>query len=97
MCWACASRTPSGSATAASTGSDLNGKAAQDAARQVRERLAACAALVAVPTLIAGIYGMNFQYMPELNQTWGYPMAIALMAASAVVPMWYFRKRGWLK
>jgi magnesium transporter len=49
------------------------------------------------PTLIASIYGMNFQYMPELNQTWGYPMAIALMAASAVVPMWYFRRRGWLK
>jgi len=49
------------------------------------------------PTLIASIYGMNFQYMPELNQSWGYPMAIALMAASAVVPMWYFRRRGWLK
>jgi magnesium transporter len=49
------------------------------------------------PTLIASIYGMNFQYMPELSQTWGYPLAIALMAASAVVPMWYFRRRGWLK
>ena len=49
------------------------------------------------PTLIASIYGMNFQYMPELNQTWGYPMAIVLMVASAVVPMWYFRRRGWLK
>ena len=49
------------------------------------------------PTLIASIYGMNFQYMPELSQTWGYPFAIVLMAGSAVVPMWYFRKRGWLK
>ncbi|MEY4341411.1 MAG: Magnesium transport protein CorA [Pseudomonadota bacterium] len=49
------------------------------------------------PTLIASIYGMNFQFMPELSQTWGYPFAIALMFASAVVPMWYFRKRGWLK
>ncbi|WP_297720846.1 magnesium/cobalt transporter CorA [Limnohabitans sp. Rim8] len=49
------------------------------------------------PTLIASIYGMNFQYMPELAQTWGYPYALVLMAASAVVPMWYFRKRGWLK
>ena len=49
------------------------------------------------PTLIASIYGMNFQYMPELVQTWGYPYALVLMAASAVVPMWYFRKRGWLK
>ena len=49
------------------------------------------------PTLIASIYGMNFQYMPELNQSWGYPLALALMIASAIVPMWYFRKRGWLK
>jgi magnesium transporter len=48
------------------------------------------------PTLIASLYGMNFQHMPELAQTWGYPYALALMAASAVVPMWYFRKRGWL-
>ena len=49
------------------------------------------------PTLIASIYGMNFQHMPELSQTWGYPYAIVLMAASAVIPMWYFRRRGWLK
>ncbi|MFN4005051.1 MAG: magnesium/cobalt transporter CorA [Hylemonella sp.] len=49
------------------------------------------------PTLIASIYGMNFQYMPELNQTWGYPFALVLMVLSAVGPMWYFRKRGWLK
>ena len=49
------------------------------------------------PTLIASLYGMNFQYMPELSQKWGYPYALALMVASAVVPMWYFRRRGWLK
>jgi magnesium transporter len=49
------------------------------------------------PTLIASIYGMNFQHMPELNQTWGYPAALVLMLASAVGPMLYFRKRGWLK
>ena len=49
------------------------------------------------PTLIASIYGMNFQHMPELSQTWGYPYAIVLMVASAVIPMWYFRRRGWLK
>jgi len=35
--------------------------------------------------------------MPELNQTWGYPFALVLMVLSAVGPMWYFRKRGWLK
>ena len=49
------------------------------------------------PTLIASIYGMNFQLIPELQWKLGYPYALALMAASAVVPMWYFRKRGWLK
>jgi magnesium transporter len=49
------------------------------------------------PTLVASLYGMNFQYMPELNQKWGYPFALGLMVLSAVVPMLYFRKRGWLK
>jgi magnesium transporter len=49
------------------------------------------------PTLVASIYGMNFQAMPELSQPWGYPFALMLMVASAVVPMWYFRKRGWLR
>ena len=49
------------------------------------------------PTLIASVYGMNFQYMPELSQKWGYPYALLLMLASALGPMWYFRKRGWLK
>ena len=49
------------------------------------------------PTLIASIYGMNFKHMPELDQPWGYPYALALMLGSALIPMWYFRKRGWLK
>ena len=50
------------------------------------------------PTLIASVYGMNFKFMPpEVAQEWGYPFSLALMLASAVVPMWYFRKRGWLK
>ncbi|MDB5912925.1 MAG: corA [Ramlibacter sp.] len=49
------------------------------------------------PTLIASIYGMNFKLMPELDWAMGYPYALALMVASALVPMWYFRKRGWLR
>jgi magnesium transporter len=49
------------------------------------------------PTLVASLYGMNFQHMPELSQPWGYPFALTLMGASALVPMWYFRKRGWLR
>ena len=46
------------------------------------------------PTLIASVYGMNFQHMPELAKEWGYPYALLLMLASALGPMWYFRKRG---
>ena len=49
------------------------------------------------PKLVASIYGMNFQHMPELTQKWGYPAALCLMVVSAVGPMLYFRKRGWLK
>jgi magnesium transporter len=49
------------------------------------------------PTLIASLYGMNFKFMPELDWALGYPYALALMVASALVPMWYFRRRGWLK
>jgi magnesium transporter len=49
------------------------------------------------PTLIASIYGMNFRFMPELDWAAGYPFALALMLASALGPMWYFRRRGWLR
>ena len=49
------------------------------------------------PTLIASIYGMNFKYMPELDQTWGYPLALALMTASVAAPFIYFRRKGWLR
>ena len=49
------------------------------------------------PTLIASIYGMNFKFMPELDWELGYPYVLLLMLASAVGPMLYFRKRGWLK
>ncbi|RQO54689.1 magnesium and cobalt transport protein CorA [Paucibacter sp. KBW04] len=49
------------------------------------------------PTLIASIYGMNFKYMPELEQTWGYPFALGLMLASVAAPFIYFRRKGWLR
>jgi magnesium transporter len=48
------------------------------------------------PTLIASLYGMNFRFMPETQWKFGYPMALVLMACSAIIPMLYFRKRGWL-
>ena len=48
------------------------------------------------PTLIASIYGMNFQHMPELKWLLGYPAALGLMVLSAILPYLYFRRRGWL-
>ena len=60
------------------------------------KQLAAYAALVAVPTMIAGVYGMNFKHMPELDWAWGYPLALGMMA---VIDAWLFvrfRKAKWL-
>jgi magnesium transporter len=48
------------------------------------------------PTLIASIYGMNFQHMPELEWYIGYPFAVVLMVISAILPYLYFKRRGWL-
>jgi magnesium transporter len=48
------------------------------------------------PTLIASIYGMNFDHMPELPQPWGYPAALAAMVVAAVLPLAWFKKKGWL-
>lgn len=48
------------------------------------------------PTLIAGIYGMNFKYIPELSWTYGYPYAWAAMIVSAILPLLLFRLKGWL-
>jgi len=48
------------------------------------------------PTLVASIYGMNFDHMPELSWPFGYPFALALMAISAVVPYLFFKRKGWL-
>ncbi len=63
---------------------------------EVTKRLAAYAALVAVPTMIAGIYGMNFQHMPELGWTFGYPTVVGLMAVIDIYLFIRFRKAGWL-
>jgi len=63
---------------------------------EVTKRLAAYAALVAVPTMIAGIYGMNFANMPELGWSFGYPLSIAIMAAIDGYLFHRFRKAGWL-
>jgi magnesium transporter len=59
-------------------------------------KISAGVALAAVPTLIAGVYGMNFVHMPELGWTFGYPFALLLMA-TIVGALWvFFKKSGWL-
>ncbi|MFE7193517.1 magnesium and cobalt transport protein CorA [Kitasatospora sp. NPDC057541] len=59
-------------------------------------KISAWAALAAVPTMIAGVYGMNFQDMPELRQPWGYPAALSLMAVVCVVLHRVFKRHDWL-
>ena len=48
------------------------------------------------PTLVASVYGMNFDLMPELHFSFGYPMAIGLMILSAILPYLFFKRKGWL-
>jgi magnesium transporter len=59
-------------------------------------RISAIVAMLAVPTMIAGIYGMNFEHMPELTWSFGYPLAIAVMATICFGLYRYFRHVGWL-
>ncbi|MBW6499430.1 MAG: magnesium and cobalt transport protein CorA, partial [Bacteroidales bacterium] len=47
-------------------------------------------------TFIAGVYGMNFEYMPELAWKWGYPAAMVFMLLAALAMLWYFRRKNWL-
>jgi magnesium transporter len=48
------------------------------------------------PTLIAGVYGMNFAHMPELEWKYGYGLAVVLMLLSAVLPLAYFKRKNWV-
>ncbi|MEU1783637.1 MULTISPECIES: magnesium/cobalt transporter CorA [Streptomyces] len=59
-------------------------------------KISAWAAMAAVPTMIAGVYGMNFTHMPELRQPWGYPVVVALMAGLVAWLYRLFKRRGWL-
>ncbi|MCX5099619.1 magnesium/cobalt transporter CorA [Streptomyces sp. NBC_00264] len=59
-------------------------------------KISAWAAMAAVPTMVAGIYGMNFDHMPELRWVWAYPAVIALMAAVVFALYRQFKRRGWL-
>jgi magnesium transporter len=62
----------------------------------VMKRMTSWGALLLGATLIAGIYGMNFQHMPELGWEYGYPFALGLMLVLTVTGYFYFRSRDWL-
>ena len=59
-------------------------------------KISAWVAIAAVPTLLAGIYGMNFEHMPELGWTLGYPAVLTLMACICSFLFWRFKRAGWL-
>jgi magnesium transporter len=59
-------------------------------------KISAWVAIVAVPTMIAGIYGMNFEHMPELTWAFGYPLALAAMALACAALYRAFKHNGWL-
>jgi magnesium transporter len=63
---------------------------------EVVQAISAWAAILAVPTFLAGIWGMNFHHMPELRPTWGYPMALGIILLSVVVLHRFFKRIGWL-
>jgi magnesium transporter len=62
----------------------------------VMKKTSSWGAILLVPTLIAGIYGMNFRHLPELDWVAGYPAALGLMGAASGVLYWRFKKLGWL-
>lgn len=62
---------------------------------QVFKVLAVFSAVLMPPTLIAGVYGMNFEHMPELRLQLGYPLALALMAVAMAAPLVWFKRKGW--
>lgn len=59
-------------------------------------KISAWVAIAAVPTMLAGVWGMNFTHMPELKANWGYPFAIGLMAAACFAMYRLFKKSGWM-
>jgi magnesium transporter len=63
---------------------------------ETMKRLAAYAALLAIPTMIAGIYGMNFEHMPELKWHYGYGISLAVMGAIDVLLYIRFKRTKWL-
>jgi magnesium transporter len=63
---------------------------------EVVKKISSVAAIIALPTFIASVYGMNFEYMPELDERIGYPLALAAMVVTAAALAVFFRRINWL-
>jgi magnesium transporter len=76
----------------------LNANLARVTVRQnvIVQKVSAWAAIAAAPTVITGIYGMNFRHFPELGRPFGYPLALLVMILAVVALYWNFRRLGWL-
>ncbi|MDQ3290675.1 MAG: magnesium/cobalt transporter CorA, partial [Bacteroidota bacterium] len=62
---------------------------------EVSKKFAGWAAILGIPTMVAGIYGMNFKFIPELSWHYGYPVVLGLTVVSCVYLYWYFKRSGW--
>jgi magnesium transporter len=63
---------------------------------EVTRKLAGWGAILAIPTMVGGIYGMNFDYMPELHWTFGYPLVLAAMALACFIVYRRLKRAGWI-
>lgn len=78
------------------TALDANFSLISIAQNEVMKRFAGWAAIIALPTMIAGIYGMNFEFMPELNLSFGYPLVLGLIISASCFLYFQFKRSGWL-
>ena len=66
------------------------------AQNEATKRITGWAAIFAIPTMIAGVYGMNFEVMPELQWRWGYPVVMTVTVALCGILYYRFKRSGWL-
>jgi magnesium transporter len=74
---------------------ELNISNVNNSMNRVMKTLTIVATIFIPLTFVAGIYGMNFKYMPELEWEWGYPAILAFMLILAALMIWYIRRKGW--
>lgn len=75
---------------------DLYVSSISNSLNETMKKLTVIATLILVPTIVSGIYGMNFRHMPELDWAFGYPFALGLMLAAIIIAYLYFKKKDWV-